>query len=153
MYWIRIALATFVAAGFAFVFHVLYGRGWALDYQKIASEAGRLDAIMQEPYPAYIVVIAALTSLLPMSGKVILWLFMRPVLPGKTILTKGLAFTALIMFANAALLRQSIMDLLVGVPVDVWLVSSAEQWIIAPATCLLIVFLAPPWQRCEKPMT
>ncbi len=143
MYWMRILFATVIAAGFGFIFHVLYGRGWALAYEKAASDAGRLDAIIQEPYPAYLVVMALLTSFLPTLGQVIIWLFIRQVLPGKTNFIKGLWFTALMMLANQGLLRQSIMNLLIGMPLDVWLVSSAQGWIIVPVMSLLIVFLSP----------
>jgi hypothetical protein len=143
MFWGRICLATFVSAAFGFTFHVLYGRGWALDYLNIATKAGRMEGILQEPYPVYIVIIAALSALIPTLGKVFIWLCIRTILPGTTLLAKGFWFTALMIIADSNLLRQAIMNLLIGMPVDLWLVYSAEQWIIVPVMCFLIVGLSP----------
>lgn len=42
-----------------------------------AIKTGKMDGVLQEPYPLYIIVIAALTSLIPTIGKVFIWLFIR----------------------------------------------------------------------------
>lgn len=47
------------------------------------------------------------------------------------------------IIADGGLLRQDFMNLLVGMPMDVWFVHGAEQWIIVPVMCFLIVFLSP----------
>ncbi|ATM87562.1 hypothetical protein OP862_02685 [Yersinia massiliensis] len=143
VFWGRICLATLVSAAFGFTFHVLYGRGWAVEYMDAATKAGRMDGLLQEPYPVYIVVIAALTALIPTLGKVFIWLFIREKLPGKNLLIKGIWFTVIMMIADSDLLRQGIMNLLIGMPIDVWFVYSAEQWIIVPTMCFLIVALCP----------
>jgi hypothetical protein len=38
-------------------------------------------------------------------------------------------------------------------PIDVWAVLSAEQWVIVPMTCFLIAFISPPREPkpSEKP--
>jgi hypothetical protein len=147
MYWLRILAATAAAAAFGFTFHVLYGQGIAEDYMNTAREAGRLMGMIQEPYPTYIVVIAGGTAVLPTLGKVITWLLVRSNLPGKTTLVKALWFTALMIFAGDNFLRLPIMNFLIGMPIDVWFVYSAEMWIIVPAMCLLIAFISPPPQN------
>jgi len=144
MYWLRIIAATAAAAAFGFGFHVLYGQGLAQDYLKTAAEAGRLTGMIQEPYPTYIVIVAGATAILPTLGKVITWLLVRAALPGQTTLVKGLWFTALMMFAGDNFIRLPIMNLLIGMPVDVWAVHHVEMWIIVPAMCLLIAYISPP---------
>jgi len=143
IFWFRISLATLLSAAFGFTFHVLYGRGVASEYMDNAIKTGKMDSVLQEPYPSYIIVIAALTSLIPTIGKVFIWLFVRDKLPGNRLLTKGFVFTCLMIIADGGLLRQDFMNLLVGMPMDVWFVHGAEQWIIVPVMCFLIVFLSP----------
>lgn len=144
MYVIRIFLATAAAAGAGFAFHVLYGRGLAQDYMAAAGESGRLTHMLQEPYPTYVVTIAALTALFPTLGKVIVWLLVRDKLPGLTTGSKAVWFTGLMMFMGDDFLRMPIMNLLVGMPLDVCAVYTAEKWVIVPMMCFLIAFIAPP---------
>lgn len=143
MFLLRIFLATTISGSFGFIFHVLYGRGWAVEYMDDAMKSGKMDGILQEPYPSYIVVTAALTALIPTIGKVFIWLFVRERLPGRSLLTKGFFFTMLMIISDGGLLRQDIMNLLIGMPIDVWLVYGAEQWVIVPIMCILIVTLSP----------
>jgi hypothetical protein len=144
MYAIRILLATAVAAIAGFAFHVLYGRGLAQDYLAAAGESGRLGHMLQEPYPTYVVTIAALTALIPTLGKVIVWLLIRDKLPGVTTAGKAVWFTGLMLLMSDDFLRMPIMNLLVGMPIDVLTVYSAEQWVIVPMMCFLIAFILPP---------
>ena len=150
---IRIVLATAAAALAGFAFHVVYGRGFAQDYLASAGESGRLADLLQEPYPTYVVTIAALTALIPTLGKVIAWLLVRDKLPGVTTACKAFWFTGLMMLISQDFLRMPIMNLLIGMPIDVWAVLSAEQWVIVPMTCFLIAFISPPRERkpSEKP--
>lgn len=143
MFWLRIFLTTLFSASFGFAFHVLYGRGWASEYMDNAIKSGRMDGVLQEPYPFYIVAIAALTALIPTAGKVIIWLFIRDKIPGKRLWIKAFFFTGILIIADGGLLRQDIMNYLVGMPLDVWFVYGMEQWVIVPVMCILIVVLSP----------
>lgn len=89
IFWFRISLATLLPSAFGLTFHVLYRRGVAAEYMNNAIKTGKMDGVLQEPYPLYIIVIAALTSLIPTIGKVFIWLFDRDKLPGNKLLTKG----------------------------------------------------------------
>jgi hypothetical protein len=141
---LRIMLATAVSCCAGFFIHHQYGAGWARNYQEMATAAGRMDAVLQEPYPTSIMVIAVLTALVPTLGKVLFWLLLRNVLPGASLLGKAAGFTGLMMLGDSLVLRQPLMNYLIGLPLDVCLVLGLERWLIVPATCLLIVLLAPP---------
>lgn len=149
MGWIRIVLATAVASAAGFGIHVLCGQGWALEYATRAAQAGRLGGVLREPYPTYVVVVAALTTLIPTLGKVLVFLLVRDRLPGRTALMKGLAFGLLLLLINDALLRLPIMNVVIGNPVDVMLVQSLEAWLISPIMGILIALIvpAPPHSR------
>ena len=70
MHWTRIAGATIFAAVIGFLIHVMYGQGIALDYVQKAAESGRLNDVIRQPYPNWVVAIASLTALIPAFGKV-----------------------------------------------------------------------------------
>ena len=150
MYAIRILLATAVAASAGFAIHVLYGRGIAQDYMAAAAESGRLSNILQEPYPTYVVTIALLTALFPTLGKVIVWLLVRDKLPGMTTAGKAAWFTGLMMLMGDDFLRMPVMNLLVGMPLDVWAIYSAEKWVIVPMMCFLIAYILPPTRHAQR---
>lgn len=135
---LRTLLATALAAGAGFTIHVLYGRGWAATYAEAAERAGRLAHILNEPYPRWVVVIAATTALLPTFGKVVVYLLVRDRLPGNSIWLKGLIFSALLLLMSDAALRQPIMDTLVGVPGDVVALQAIEPWLVQPVMGMLI---------------
>jgi hypothetical protein len=44
------------------------------------------------------------------------------------------------------------MNLLVGMPLDIWTVYSAEKWVIVPMMCFLIAFILPP-TRGDGPLS
>ena len=148
----RIFLATATAAGAGFAFHVLYGRVFAQDYMAAAAEGGRMNEMLQEPYPTYVVTIAALTALIPTLGKVLVWLLIRDKLPSLTTFGKAICFTGLMMLIDGDVLRMPVMNLLVGMPLDVSAVYSAEKWVIVPTMCFLIAFILPP-TRGDGPLS
>lgn len=126
------------AAALGFAVHVLYGQGWAKAYATQAAAAGRLEGLVQQPYPAAVVVVAAATAVLPALGKVLAFLLMQEHLPGKSGWQKGLSFGALLLLAGDGLFRMPVMNLVIGNPVDVVLVQSAEAWAIALITGAVI---------------
>lgn len=140
----RVAAATGLAAAAGFGIHVLYGRGFALTLYEKAVRDGRLAQVLKEPYPPGIVALAAATALIPTLGKVLAFLLLRERLPGTAPWQKGLAFGGLLLLMNDALLRQPLMNLAVGVPVDLTLLQAVEGWLIPPAMGLLIGLLASP---------
>ena len=143
MRWIRVVLATAVASAAGFGIHVLYGQGWALDYIGAAARAGRLNGVVREPYPTYVVIIAGLTALIPTFGKVLVFLLVRDRLPGRAAYVKGLAFGLLLLMINDALIRLPIMNVVVGNPVDVMFIQSLEAWLIFPIMGVSIALISP----------
>jgi hypothetical protein len=126
-----------------FAIHVQYGRGWAEAYVQHAANVGRLRGGLHEPYPAWLVTVAFITELLPVAGKIALYLLIRDFLPGKSRLMKGLSYGLLLMAIGDTLVRAPLMDALVGNPVDVVLVQNAEGWAIDLSVGSVIALLAP----------
>ncbi|WP_028582132.1 hypothetical protein [Desulfogranum japonicum] len=143
MYWVRIAAATTLAAAIGFLIHVLYGQGIAIEYVQNAAEGGRLNDVIMQPYPNWVVAIASLTALIPAFGKVLVYMLIQDKLPSRNTIFKGAIFGVLLLFVGDNLLRMPIMGIVTGNPFDVVLVQSLEKWIIYPAMGIFIALLAP----------
>ncbi len=148
---LRTSLATACAAAAGFAIHVLYGRGWAESYTQAASEGGRLAHVLNEPYPGWVVAVAAITALIPTLGKVVIYLLIRVKLPGQRPWQKGLVFGGLLLLMSDSAVRQPFMDVLVGVPADVALVQAVEPWLIQPVMALLIAYVVG--SSSQKPVS
>ena len=139
----RLAAAAVLAALSGFYFHVFYGRGWANAYVQAQAAASRLNDVVREPYPDIVVLVATLTSLIPMTFKVLLFVLVREQLPGRSGAAKGLLFGFALLVIGDNFIRIPIMNVVVGNPVDVMLVQSAESWVYALLTGLIIGVLVP----------
>jgi hypothetical protein len=140
---IRILLATIVAAALGFSIHVIYGQGLAMDYVQSAAQAGRLNDIIRQPYPSWLVAVAAITALIPTLGKVLLYSLIQDKLPASGPMARGLIFGLVLLMIDDALLRTPIMMSVVGTPVDVLLIQSLEGWVIPVITGLVIASIVP----------
>ena len=147
MFWGRLVLALVIATGLAFGIHVLYGHGWAAAYVNSAAHAGRLHGVLCEPYPAPIVIVAYLTALFPMAGKVAVYLLLKDSLPGQSRVAKGLWFGLLLMAMSDSLFRLPLMNFLIGNPLDVVFAQGFEDWSIDIATGMAIALLVPDVAR------
>jgi hypothetical protein len=143
MYKIRILLATIIAAAIGFTIHVLYGQGLAMEYVQAAAQEGRLNGIIQQPYPAWLVTVAAMTALIPTLGKVLLYVLIQDKLPVSSNTGRGLLFGLLLLMVDNALLRAPIMNVVAGNPFDVTLVQSLEKWVIPLLMGLVIAHIVP----------
>jgi hypothetical protein len=140
---LRVLLAAVVAALLSFAVHVLYGQGWARAYVDGAAAAGRLEGLVRQPYPASVVTVAAATAILPTLGTVLTFLLLRNHLPGRTRWQKGISFAALLVLSSDGAIRMPVMNLVIGNPVDVVLVQSAELWMINLLAGVVIALIAP----------
>ncbi|MCP4649559.1 MAG: hypothetical protein GY853_05705, partial [PVC group bacterium] len=89
MHWTRIAGATILAAAIGFIIHVMYGQGTAIEYVQKAAESGRLNDVIKQPYPSWVVAIASLTALIPAFGKVFVYILIQEKLPSQNKIIKG----------------------------------------------------------------
>ena len=135
--------ATVIAAAIGFFIHVLYGQGIAIEYVQKVAEEGRLDDVIKQPYPNWLVAIASLTALIPAFGKVFVYILIQDKLPSRHKIFKGAIFGVLLLFLGDNLLRMPIMGIVTGNPFDVVLVQSLEKWMIYPAMGIFIALLAP----------
>jgi hypothetical protein len=143
MTWVRLALAAVMATAGGFFFHVYYGRGLANDYVQAQAAAGRLNDIVHAPYSTPVFLTALATALLPVVFKVALFVLIRDHLPGRSGVAKGLWYGLLLLAISDDFIRMPIMSVVVGNPVDVMLVQSAEVWVISFMTGLIIGILVP----------
>jgi hypothetical protein len=135
--------AVIVAAGIGFAIHVLYGQGWAAAYVDRAAGSGRLAGVLHQPYPPYVVVAALLAQVIPVAGKVVVFLLVRDKLPGQSRIVKGLWFGLLLLAATDALVRLPFMNALIGNPMDVVLVQGLEGWAIGLTVAVSIALIVP----------
>ena len=143
MRWTRIAAATTLAATIGFLIHVIYGQGIAIEYVQKAAEAGRLNNVIKQPYPNWVIAIASLTALMPAFGKVFVYILIQDKLPSRNKIIKGAIFGALLLFIGDNFLRVPIMGIVTGNPFDVVFVQSLEKWIIYPVMGIFIALLVP----------
>jgi len=139
----RLLIATIIAAAVGFAIHVLYGQGLAMDYVQSAAQEGRLNDILRQPYPFWLVTLAAITALIPTLGKAILYLMIQDKLPASSNTGRGLLFGLILLAIDDALLRTPIMSAAVGNPLDIMLVQSLEGWAIPFVTALVFAYILP----------
>ncbi|AXX92139.1 hypothetical protein CPU12_00910 [Malaciobacter molluscorum LMG 25693] len=143
MYWLRIISATILAAVIGFLIHVLYGQGIAIEYVQNAAENGRLNDVIMQPYPTWLISVASFTALIPAFGKVFVYILIQDKLPSKNKIFKGAIFGILLLFVSDDLFRMPIMNIITGNPIDVVFIQSLEKWIIYPLMGIFIAILAP----------
>ena len=139
----RLLIATIIAAAIGFAIHVLYGQGLAMDYVQNAAQEGRLNGILRQPYPFWLVTLAAITALIPTLGKAILYLMIQDKLPASSNTGRGLLFGLILLAIDEALLRTPMMSVAVGNPLDIMLVQSIEGWVIPFVTGLVFAHTLP----------
>jgi hypothetical protein len=139
----RILSATIVAAIIGFVIHVLYGQGFAMEYVISAAQKGRLNEVIQQPYPVWIVSMAAITALIPAFGKVLLYMLIQDRIRATSNVVRGLLFGVVLLIIDDALLRMPIMSMVIGNPFDVVFVQSFEGWVIPIVTDLIVAHILP----------
>ena len=140
----RLLIATIIAAAIGFAIHVLYGQGLAMDYVQNAAQEGRLNGILRQPYPFWLVTLAAaITTLIPTLGKAILYLVIQDKLSASSNTGRGLLFGLILLAIDEALLRTPIMSVAVGNPLDIMLVQSIEGWVIPFVTGLVFAHTLP----------
>jgi hypothetical protein len=105
--------------------------------------------VLNEPYPRWIVAVAAITALVPTLGKVVVYLLVRERLPGTTAWHKGLLFGGLLLLMSGSAVRQPFMDVLVGIPADVAFAQAVEPWLIQPVMGLLIALVIESFQKAS----
>lgn len=106
--------------------------------QTIIATAMAGKEILHPPYPSSIKIWAFLTALLPALGTSIIYYLLLPYLRRFQLpIVRGILFTALMLFAEGALIRQPIMNILVGNPV--WLALLQQGGIWLPRLCMGII--------------
>jgi uncharacterized membrane protein YkvI len=85
--------------------------------------------------------IALLTSLEIGIGLVILYALVREALPGKSSLVRGILLGVLLLAIMGRLIRQPLMDLIIGNPVSVVAVQDGISWVVWLAMCIVLALV------------
>ncbi len=139
----RIVIATILITGFGFVFHTLYGETWITSIIDDAAGKGLMANVIRDPYPAWFVMTAALTALIPAAFKVILYYFLGASIPFRNKLLKGATYGVILLAVGDNLIRMPIMQLLSGNPGFIVLLQSAEAWVIYIGSGIAIALIIP----------
>jgi len=147
--YLRIATSAVLAAIIAFSIHVFYGQNLAAKFVSTAFKA-RHWITAHQPYPPFIFYSAFATAIVRMLGFGVIYSLIQDRLPGRSRAVKGLVYGLLIMFCTDDFLRLPAMNLLVGNPIDVVLVQSAEGWAIYPLIGLTIALVVRPKDHLRR---
>lgn len=139
---IRLALATVIAAAVGFAIHVIYGEGVLQTYIQQAAASGRLDSV-NSGVPPHIAAIAFITVLIPYSAKTVVYYWAGHLIPSQAPPVKGIIYGLILLCLDHQLVRMPIMNVVVGNPVDVALLMSAESWSIELLSGVIIAYLVP----------
>lgn len=90
------------------------------------------------PYDALITTVAGVTAILPVVGVLILFLLIKPRLPIRNPVVQGILLAALLLLMEGELIRQPLMNWLVGNPPFVVLLELLKVWIPRFAMCILL---------------
>ena len=116
------ALTIAVSTLLAFGTHV----GLQAWEDRIASGRSELfDDVNEDKYAPVIVLIAGATGIFPVIASFLVLLGLWDKLPGRSWWAKGLLFTLLLLILKSALVRQTVMGVVVGVPA--WYVRGRRQ--------------------------
>lgn len=135
--YLRIALATALAAIILFVIHVYYGHGLAQAYVDAAYK-GRPSVVSREPYPPLVFWTAFATEVIPLFGIAVMYLLVQDRLPGRSLIAKGFYFGLVFMFCTDHFVRLPLMNWMVGNRLDVVLVQGLEGWATYPLVGITI---------------
>ena len=100
-------------------------------------------SVIKPPYPAYINVIAYLTSILPGLGVTILYYLMTPYFNTPSKLLRTAYLSILLLLLKGELIRQLIMNILVGNPIAIAFLQQSQVWLTNIMMALAVVFLMP----------
>ena len=102
--------------------------------------------IQKPPYSVVITTIAYITFVFPAIGTVLVYYFIQDVFPGKSRVVKGVLFGLLILLVKGELLRQPIMNFIVGNPIKITLLQQSQVWLSNLIMCVIIALFTPALQ-------
>ena len=136
-------MCTLLITGLFFPFHIYYGQGWVAEYVQDAARAGRLDELLNEPFPVWFAISAWMTALVSVLVKVFVYYYAGDLIPTKVTLLRGCLYGLVLLALDGEFVRAPLMNFLVGNPVDVVIVQSSERWFIQIGTGLLVALIVP----------
>ncbi len=97
--------------------------------------------IIKLPYPLYINLIAYITTFIPVLAAAILYIIMFPFLKLKSYLSQSFILGTFVLMIKGELIRQPLMNVLVGNPFLVALIQQSQIWLSNYIMSFIIVFL------------
>ena len=103
--------------------------------------------IVKPPYNAFITIAAYFTFIFPALGTGIMYYLLGDNLPGQSRLVKGILMGLLLLTIKEALLRQTIMNILVGNPIWVALLQQSQVWCSNLVLTVTLAFMIKPMPK------
>lgn len=116
-------LIAFTASMISFVIHVV-SEEWIFSFVSIIMEGKEVAPSWDVRY------IAALSAVEIGIAQLIIYILIRKVIPIKSSVIKGIILGTLLLMINGSLLRQPLMNYLIGNPLKVILIQDGITWII-----------------------
>jgi hypothetical protein len=99
--------------------------------------------VVQPPYPFNVLVSAYATAILPVAGLLIIYNLISSSLKFDSRILKGLVFGGLVLLSEGKLIREPVMNAVVGNPWEVVLLDQIQSWLPTLVICLLIALMMP----------
>jgi hypothetical protein len=133
-----IVIAAAIASLVGLSFHIVMLREITPYVNKAMNEV----TILKSPYPTYINIFAYITVIFPGLGLATIYYFLRPYFTTQSRFLRGVILGTLILLLEGELIRQPIMNILVGNPISVALLQQSQVW-LTHYMAILVVFLMP----------
>lgn len=124
-------ISASAAAGTGFLIHVS-SQGWVRSWVSSRMQGREVVSSWDVRY------VALATSLETGVGLVILYALIRPALPGKSSFVRGLLLGVLLLAVMGRLVRQPLMDFVVGNPLPVVAVQDGISWVLWICVCVVV---------------
>jgi hypothetical protein len=99
--------------------------------------------VLTPPYPWFVNVLAYVTAIFPVIGLMAIYHLINSHLPSKGRLAKGIVFGLLMLLVQGLLIREPVMNLLVGNGLEVTLLTEISSCLPRFIMCVLIALLMP----------
>jgi hypothetical protein len=134
---ISIIYSVIISSFIALTFHILFIN----QASPIINEALNKVTIIKPPYPFYINAIAYITTFIPALATTLLYIAIFPIIKSRTYISRSFILGTFVLMIKGELMRQPLMNILVGNPYSIALFQQSQVWITNYIMAFIIVFI------------